>query len=569
MKTKLGSSERIVRKTVRKSLPNFWLYAAFSGILSFVIQVIGLVPTILMQRIIDFFIPNKELNMIILYIALFCCIPLTATLLSAIYNYRTAIICRKMGLKLAMKGFENLIYQPVSYFDKENSAELATYCRGESMKYVVFWMIDIPRLAATGVCGIVVFTYLLKLNIGMSLFLLLYIPIAFFPGNFFADKVKELSKSIVENNAKMARIINDAFRGIKTVKAMVLEKLQIQKLKEVNEKSVSIWSRVALYDNMSGIWVDNFSDALFTGVTFGITAYLIVIGKTTLGSLVVILNYTGRFLGILKQFMHTNYGFKSQLGEYDKLFKILTMPSYADAGARPFRFDDKICFSGVTFAYTEERGNILKSLDLVIRKHEWLGIVGASGSGKTTIFDLLLRFYFPQSGIVTVDGVDLQEISTEILRTKIAKVSQDTFLFPGTIRENLLLANPGAADMELEAVLKKAALEKFVSTLPDGLDTDIGEDGFLISGGERQRLGLAQGLLRNCEVILLDEVTANIDRNSEKEIKDVLKRLKEEKNLTIITISHRIDFLEYADRIVILENGRIKEETTYEKYSSK
>ena len=101
------------------------------------------------------------------------------------------------------------------------------------------------------------------------------------------------------------------------------------------------------------------------------------------------------------------------------------------------------------------------------------------------------------------------------------------------------------------------------------MDTDIGEDGLLISGGERQRLGLAQGLLRNCEVILLDEVTANIDRSSEKEIKDVLKRLKEEKNLTIITISHRIDFLEYADRIVILENGRIKEETTYEKYSSK
>ena len=569
IKNEQASIERTVRKSVRKSLPKFWLYAFISGILSLIIQVISLVPTILMQRIIDRFIPNKEVNMIIMYIVLFCCIPLTATILSAFYNYRTAIICRKMGLKLAIKGFENLIYQPVSYFDKENSTELATYCRGESMKYVVFWMIDIPQLIATGVCGIVVFTYIFHLNIGMALFLLLYIPIAFFPSNCFANKVKDMTKSIVENNAKMAQIINDTFRGIKTVKAMVLEKLQIQKLKEVNEKSVSIWSRVALYDNMSGIWVDNFSDALFTGVTFGIAAYLIVIGKTTLGSLVVILNYTGRFLGIVKQFMHTNYGFKAQLGEYDKLFKILTMPTSKDTETHLFHFNDKICFSGITFAYTEERGNILKSFDLVIKKHEWLGIVGASGAGKTTIFDLLLRFYSPQIGNVTVDGVDLQEISTEQLRTKIAKVSQDTFLFPGTIRENLLLANPKATDSELNSVLKKVSLERFVSNLSNGLDTDIGEDGLLISGGERQKLGLAQGLLRNCEVILLDEVTANIDRNSEKEIKDVLKQLKKEKDLTIITISHRIDFLEDVDRIVVLENGRIKEETTYKEYSAK
>ena len=139
-------------------------------------------------------------------------------------------------------------------------------------------------------------------------------------------RFKLLRKKIVDNNAKMNQIINDTFRGIKFVKAMVLEKIQINRLKEVNEQSVSIWSKVALYDNMSGIWVDNFSDTLFTGVTFGLTSYLIVIGKMTLGSLIVILNYTGRFLGVIKQFMHTNYNFKAQLGEYDKLFDIITMP---------------------------------------------------------------------------------------------------------------------------------------------------------------------------------------------------------------------------------------------------
>ena len=230
------NKEKIVRRTVIKELPHFWAYSILSGIISLLIQTIGLVPTILMQQIIDRFIPNKDLRAISIFIFLFCIIPLFATMLSAIYRYKLAIVCRKMGLKLAIKGFENLTYQSVSYFDKENSSELAAYCRGEAMKYIVFWMIDIPQLIATGLTGIIVFSYVFALNWGLALFLLFYIPIAFFPSNGFANKVQTLTEKIVDNNAKMNQIINDTFRGIKFVKAMVLEKIQINRLKEVNEQ---------------------------------------------------------------------------------------------------------------------------------------------------------------------------------------------------------------------------------------------------------------------------------------------------------------------------------------------
>lgn len=332
----------------------------------------------------------------------------------------------------------------------------------------------------------------------MALFLLLYIPVAFFPSNWFANQVTNLSKKIIGNNAKMNQIINDTFKGIKFIKAMVLEKLQIGKLREVNEGSVAIWGKVALYDNMSSIWVNDFSDTLFTGVTFGITSYLIVIGRMTLGNLVVILNYTAKFLGVIKQFMHTNYNFKVQLGEYDKLFKILTMPTPLKKEGVPFSFADRIQFTDVTFAYEEERGNILKSLNLTINSHEWLGIVGASGAGKTTVFDLLLQFYAMQDGKITVDFVNIQDIDPQLLRAKVAKVSQDTFLFPGTIKENLLLGNPNATDKQLTDIIKSVNLDHFIDKLQSGLDTDVGENGLLLSGGERQKLGLAQGLLRNC-----------------------------------------------------------------------
>ena len=258
-----------------------------------------------MQTIIDRLIPQKDLNGIIIAILLFCVIPFTATLLSAAYRYQLANVCRRMGLKLAIRGFENLICQPVAYFDRENSAELASYCRGEAMKYIVFWMIDIPQLASTGIAGILIFSYLLTLHAGLAFFLLLYIPIAFFPSNWFASRVRNHTSRIVGNNAKMNQIINDMFRGIKTVKSLVLEHHQLKKLKDVNAESVSIWSKTAFMDNMSGIWVDHFSDMLFTGITFGMAAYAVVIGQMTLDSLIVVLNYTGKFLGVVKQFMHT------------------------------------------------------------------------------------------------------------------------------------------------------------------------------------------------------------------------------------------------------------------------
>ena len=558
------STERQVRRQVIQSLPGFWGYAALSAIIFLAIQLIALIPTVLMQRVIDQLIPQRQIGQIVFTIVLFCLIPLAATILSTLYRYGLAILCRKLGLKLAIRGFQNLIAQPVSYFDGKNSSELAAHCRQESMQYITFWMIEVPQLFATGICGIVVFLYLLSLHWSIALTLLLYFPVAFFPSNRFATKVQELTKQIISNNAAMNQIINDTFRGIKAVKTMVLENHQVQKLKAVNEKSVAIWSRVALFDNLTGIWVNDFSSAVFRGLAFGIASFLVVLGRMTLGSIVTVINYSNRFLEIAHTFMTSNYNFKEELGEYDQLFSILTIPT-PEPSSKPFQFEKEILFADITFAYNPERENILRSLNLSIRPHEWLGIVGASGAGKTTIFDLLLRFYEPQAGSITIDSVPLREISTVSLRSKIAKVSQDTFLFPGTIRENLLLANPNATDEQLNATLNQVCLSKFLTQLPNGLDTDIGENGLLLSGGERQKLGL----LRGCKVILLDEVTANVDRDSEEEIKNVLLQLKQEQDLTVIAISHRIDFLKDADRIVVLQNGCIQQETSYEEYRAK
>ena len=561
--------EKNVRRIVIKELPHFWLFCVLSAVMALAIQIIGLIPPILMQRIIDVAIPSKSARDILLSILWFCIIPICATSLSTFYQYILAISCRRFGQSLSMKGFQNLLYQPLSYFDSVNSSELATYCRQEAMNYVIFWIIDIPQLIATLLSAAVVLIYIMQLNWWIGAFLLLYIPFSFFPSNFFAGKIQSLSKRIMDNNAKMSQTINDTFRGIKFVKSMVLEKLQINKMKEVNDDSVSIWSKVAVYDNLTGLWVNELSDKLFTGITFALAAFFIIGGNMSLGALVIVLNYTAKFIGASKELTHTNYNFKKQLGTYDQLFDILLMRPQEAAGNKPFRFQSEIQFQDVQFSYDKERGDILKGLDLTIRRGEWLGIMGHSGAGKTTVFDLLMRLYSPQQGKLTVDGVAIEELDIGEIRNKITKVSQDTFLFPGTIRENLMMVNPEAGEQELWAALEAVSLKGFVSDLADGLDTDIGENGLLLSGGERQRLGLAQGLLRNSEIILLDEVTANIDAEAETVIMNILKDIKAQKDLTIIAVSHRLEFLAQTDRIVILDDGKVDTETSYAEIKAK
>lgn len=300
MNEKQNISERSVRKTVIDSLPAFWMYSIASGLMSLIIQVTGLIPAVLMQRVIDVYISNGQINKIFLCILLFCIIPIVTTTLSAVYRYKLAIVCRKMGVKLAIRGFHNLINQPVTYFDHNNSSELATYCRTESMRYISFWIIEIPQLVAMGINAFIILCYIFYIHWGLALIILLYFPVAFLPSRFFSNKINEFSKIIVKNNGKMLEILTDTFRGIKTVKSMSLEDLMIEKFNEVNSKNVAVWSKVALCDNMSGIWVSDFTGTLFQGLSFGMSAFFAVIGLVSFGDIVAVLNYTAKFISVAR-----------------------------------------------------------------------------------------------------------------------------------------------------------------------------------------------------------------------------------------------------------------------------
>ena len=352
--------------------------------------------------------------------------------------------------------------------------------------------------------------------------------------------------------------MTDTFKAIKLVKSMSLEEQQVSKLDRINKKTVKLWGKIATLDNLNGSWTNVFVETLFTGVIFAVAAILIINGYFSLGQLILLLSYIPKVFAVIKQSINTNFNFKKDLARYDKFFSILTMDDEKenDTGDSNLKFENEIVFNDVKFSYNDERGAILKGVNLKVKKGTWVGLVGESGAGKTTVFDLLLKLYEGYSGSIKIDDSEIKDISTSVLRQNITIVSQDMFLFPGTIKENLLLVKPKATDNELIAVIEKCGLQKFISLLPKGIDTDIGEDGIQISGGEKQRLCLVRGLLRNSKILLLDEITANVDANSQDAIKTIIRSLIDDSNITVISVSHRREFLSNTDEIYQIINGR-------------
>lgn len=564
-------NERIVRRVLISTLPRFWFYSILSFLCALAIQIICLIPPILMGKVIDQYIPEKDMQKALLSIIIFATIPIIVTLFTTFYNYCLNVVGRKMGQKLMLLGFEKIVFQPMNYFDKHNSAEIASYSKTEAMRYVVFWIFDLPQLFASILNGIIILILLIRINYIITLSLLLYIPLSIFPSRFFSKKIESFVKKIVENNAKSNQVITDTCRGIKFIKAMVLETIQIQKVKKVNDETIVIFSKVAAIDNLNASWTDKFLDSFFTGIIFAVSAVLIICDQLSLGMLVLILNYMPKIFSVIKAIANTNFHFKRQLAEYDKFFELIVMEDERkkqDLEKENFRFDDEILFENIEFSYNEERGNVLNGLTLSMEKGKWIGIIGNSGAGKSTIFDLILKLYDGYHGRILVDHVDIKSISTQKIRSKITKVSQEMFLFPGTIRDNLLIIKPTATEEELMRVITLVGLKPFLDHLKDGLDSYIGEDGAQVSGGEKQRICLAQGLLRNSQILLLDEVTANVDTISENNIKKTIRSLMKEYGLTVISISHRLSFLNETDLIYVVQNGRVSDVGTYKELAA-
>jgi len=306
--------------------------------------------------------------------------------------------------------------------------------------------------------------------------------------------------------------------------------------------------------------------SLFTYLaTIGSGIMFVQNGTVTIGEFVAFYSYVGMMLGPVSTLSGMSVTFAQGLVGASRVVKLLnTIPEIKECEnpLHPSKLTGFIEFKHVSFCYSKDKPPVIKDFSLTVTPGQKVALVGPSGSGKSTLSNLLLRFYDVNSGVIKVDNLDIRRLSLDSYRSHIGVVLQEPFLFSGTVRDNISYAKPEATEEEIEEAARMANVEEFITQLPDGYDTMIGENGASLSGGQKQRLAIARAILKNPSILILDEATSALDTVSEYLVQEALDRLMEGK--TTIIIAHRLSTVRNADTIVVLDSGKIVQQGTHD-----
>lgn len=399
---------------------------------------------------------------------------------------------------------------------------------------------------------------MVELNWQLSL---LALPLGALPGviGFFSGNVVAAREEIL--NPLWGVIFTRLFQTmthIKVVKSFTLEDREHARFNDAIADAHKIVRKGVIVDTLFGI-ASNLAISIGTAIVLYVGATMVLSQQLTIGTLVAFLAYTsglnGPVLGLAGL-----WGAVMKLRVYFRvMYKMLDEPN--DVPDAPDAYEltsvkGRISFSDVVFGYRDDRV-VLNGLTFDIPAGMTVALVGPSGSGKTTVIDMINRFYDPQSGSVCIDGVDVRSVQQKSLRRNIGMVLQDTALFDDTIANNIHIAKPGATDAEVLAAAEAAGVDRFVKHLPQGYETEVGERGAMLSGGERQRVAIARALLKNPPVLIFDEATANLDSESEQLVQHAIEKEQRNHNRTVIVIAHRLSTIYNADKILVMEKGRL------------
>ncbi len=424
----------------------------------------------------------------------------------------------------------------------------------------------LPVLTAT--LSIIAMTAaLLTLNLQLALVALVLGPILVVIGRTTRPALKSTARAAKQQESQALGVIESALSGLQTVKAYNLRGYTLARYTKIAESAVARRIRIAWLDSSLGAVVQVLCAIGLAGALY-IGADAAAHGTLSPGQVILGIHYLGQIYSPIRTIGKKWASLQTQLVSLERIDFLLQTDTDVPVPAVATPIPDEIrelSFTDVSFAY-DEAHPILQDVSLTIRKGDVIALTGPTGIGKSTLIGLLLRLIDPVSGNVSVNGIPATQLDPEGLRSIYATVLQETVLFPGTIRENLMLAQPDATEEDIQTAIDAAALRSAINTFPDGLDTVVGERGAKLSGGERQRVGLARAFLRDAPVLLLDEPTSALDPATEEGVLDALKRLMVGR--TVVMVTHRDAPTRLADRVYRLENGQLREQNRFDLHVS-
>ncbi|MGG1678149.1 ABC transporter ATP-binding protein [Neobacillus sp. NRS-1170] len=409
---------------------------------------------------------------------------------------------------------------------------------------------------------------LFSLNAKLTIAIMVILPIMFFISTSLRKKIRLQWQSVRLVQSKLNSHLNESIQGIRVTQAFTQEKENIQFFKGVNQENFETWKQAVHKNAMFGPFVE-ITNALGTAILIWYGAFLVSGGESTIGEFVSFAFYLGMFWEPISRLGQLYNQLLIGMASSERIFEFLDERPVVAEASKPMILSSikgQIDFEDVEFSYDASR-KALNGISFSIKAGETVALVGHTGSGKTTIANLVSRFYDATSGVVKIDGHPIHELSIAGLRSQIGVVLQDTFIFSGTIMENIRFGNPEASDEEVIAAAKVVGADSFIDQLANGYQTEVEERGNILSVGERQLLSFARALLAEPKILILDEATASIDTESEVKIQKALRTLL--KGRTAIMIAHRLSTIREADNIFVLDHGNILEQGNHETLMAK
>ncbi len=484
-------------------------------------------------------------------------------------DYFVNLITQRVGTRLYSDAIKHSFSLPYFAFEDQRSGELLQKlqkAKTDSQNAIASF-INVIFLSLVGIIFVILYALSVYWLIGLVYFLML--PIMGTVTFLLSKRIRGAQAKIVKESADLAGSTTETLRNVQLVKSLGLEKQEVDRLNNVNEKILALeLKKIRLIRTFS------FTQGTLINIMRSLLLFLLLwlIFNTiiTLGEFFSIYIYSFFIFSPLYELSNVATQFqeaKASLAQLENVFKV--QPEEKPKDAEIIKNLTEIKFENVRFLYPSSQKAVLENISFHVKRGETIAFVGPSGSGKSTLIKLIVGLYKPNFGNIFYNSADSVRIDFEDLRKRIGYVSQDTQLFSGTIRENLLFVHPQASDEDCLRVLKLASAMPILERGRQGLDTKIGEGGIKISGGERQRLAIARALLRNPDILIFDEATSSLDSLTEKEITQTIQNIENiHPNMITILVAHRLSTVAHADRIYVLELGKIIETGTHEKLIS-
>ncbi len=522
-----------------------------------------LVDPLVIKVLIDNVIVERNIGLLNVVMLALLGVYVIRSLFTIITAYLFNFVGQRILFDIRNQLFQHLERLHMGFYHRTKVGEVVSRVNSdvESLQGIVtttFVSLITDLLTVIAILAVVLFLDWKLTLVSLSIFPIFAVSIA-----YFGRRIRRKSREVREKVADILHFFQETISGMKLVQSFVGEKYEarrhLRKGKELINLRINLGMFGALANSSAGFFV-----ALGPALVLWYGGYRAMEGALTIGGLVAFYTFIGKLFNPVFRLAQLNVTVQTALASIDRIFEFLDIePEIRDAPEAVSLADvnGEVSFRNVGFSYKPGEP-ILHDVSFDVRKGQDVAIVGPSGVGKTTIINLVCRFYDPTSGFITLDGRDIRDIKVTHLRRQIGIVSQETFLFNTSIGDNLRYGNRRATDDEISEATRKARIHDFIESLPEGYGTLVGDRGVRLSGGERQRIAIARAILKDPKILILDEATSSLDSQSEKMIQRALEPLMRDR--TTITIAHRLSTVVNADTILVLNDGRIIERGTHE-----